>query len=315
MARSAYKRSRSYGRGRPAKRRRTYAKKKRVPRRPRRVATGKENRVMAIPSATFTAARCVKKFTYDVTISIRPDVTGPGYKPLQFCQFIFDANSLGRPFTGQYLADGTLAHYQGYSGSLPVDPVPGLDRWLGGNESSTPTSAPYTKYCVFGSRLQANIVQSQSSATGTGMTPAANLACYVLTHGDGDQNKDINYWADTSAGTTPQATVSIDNLRDVRGILSKNITNVNGITSNGQQLSMSKGASPKKLLGCVNLTDDPDNCGTKAAGPASRCKFRIGFADREFDSTYNCMSGILMRVKIDYNTLLYSPSAWTLNTV
>ena len=89
----------------------------------------------------------------------------------------------------------------------------------------------------------------------------------------------------------------------------------NGITGNAQQVYLTHGCSPKKQLGCVNLTDDPDNCGTVVAGPTKRARFRIGICNRQYDNVaQNSMSGVLMRVRIEHNTLLYAPSAWTLDT-
>jgi hypothetical protein len=267
---------------------------------------------MAIPSATFTPQRCVKKFCYDITIAIKPSGTAQGFVPFQFCQFQFEANTLNKPFVGSYLTPAVNAVYQGYAGSNPIDAVPGLGRWLGGaTTNSGVANAPYTRYCVFGSKLTANLTQTSETVSGTGVKNATNLAVFILDHGTPELNPDENYWG----ATTSQPTVSIDKLRDVRGITTKNIANVNGVSSNMQQLYMTHGCSPKKQLGCVNLTDDPDHCGTIVTGPTKRCKFRIGVANRQYDDhSQNSMSGMLMRVRIEYNTLLYAPSAWTLNS-
>ena len=72
--------------------------------------------------------------------------------------------------------------------------------------------------------------------------------------------------------------------------------------------------SPKTVLGVKDLQDDNDAIGTLAGGPTKTTLFRVGIANRVYDdASVHGMSGVLIRVRMEYKTKLYAPTAWTLN--
>lgn len=306
------KRSRKgYGKGKASKRARAGSKKRRPRKRTGRRPRGKENRMMAIPSATFTPTMTMKKFVYDLTIDLAPTTSG-GLQANQFCQFVLSGNNINNPFVGAFLHPTVSPIYQGAGGSTPTgQKVKGFDRWIGGSSGQAQAQAPYQKYVVVGSKCSMNIVQTSKTQNTTTIGTQANVCPYILSTPPSAQAPATNYWG--SSTTAP--TINIDHLRAVRGCKSKNLCNVNGLTSNSQQTYISLGQSPKKVLGCHDLRDDDDAIGTAVSGPSKTTLFRCGIANRVYDDlAIHGMSGVLMRIRVEYNTLLYAPTAWTLNS-
>ncbi len=265
---------------------------------------------MAIPSATFTPTMSMKKFVYDLTIDIAPTTNG-GLQANQFCQFVFAGNNINNPFVGAFLHPSVSPVYQGAGGTTPTgQTVKGFDRWIGGSSGQNTAQAPYQKYVVVGSKCQMHLDQTAKSQSTSTIGVQQNVCPYIMSTPPSAQAPASNYWGTST--TAP--TVNIDQLRAIRGIKSRNLCNVNGLTSNSQQSYLVMGQSPKKVLGCHDLRDDDDAIGTLVTGPTKTTLFRCGIATRLYDdTTTQGMSGVLMRVRIEYNPLLFAPTAWTLN--
>ena len=309
MARSK-RSSKRYGKGKGSKRRRGPAKR-RPRKRAKRGGFGKENRMMAIPSATFTPTTCIKKFVYDLTIDLVPTANGGGFGSNQFCQFVFTGNNINNPFVGAFLHPSVTPTYQGKNGSTPTgDQVAGFTRWIGGSSGQNQAQAPYAKYVVIGSKCSATISQTTKVQNTAGIGAQQNVCPYILSTPPSAQAPSSNYWGVSE--TIP--TINVDHLRTVRGAKITNLVNVNGLTANAQQSRLTMTQSPKTVLGVKDLQDDNDAIGTLAGGPTKTTLFRVGIANRVYDdASVHGMSGVLIRVRMEYKTKLYAPTAWTLN--
>ena len=315
----ATKRSRGrYGRGRPTKRARGGPKKRRNRNRPRAKRTfGKENRMMAIPSAVYTPVTQLRKFVYDLTIDLSPTTNG-GLQANQWCQFLISANNINLPFQGALLHPAVTPTYQGRGTGVPTDSCPGIGRWLGGTQGAVAppekgqpqATAPYAKYVVVGSKCSATWVPTSKSQQTAGVGVQTNICPYILSVADYQEAPQSNYWGPVNT----QPSINVDHLRGVRGAKIKNLVNVNGITANAQQCYITATQSPKKVLGVVDLRDDDNAIGTIAAGPTKTTLYRVGIANRVYDDlSVHGLAGLLMRIRVEYSTLLYAPTAWTQN--
>jgi len=229
---------------------------------------------MAIQRAVFTNNYKLIGFTVDYTFHFSYSSTST--LPSKFAWILcFNGNGMLRPFTD---AESDYTHWtmreQNSAGAGdPNRAVEGFGRWIG-NEGVTAT-APYTKYVIKGSKLTANLTPMGRNASYP--DPAAVQDKFFSTH-------NALVCVPTTDPSLADFNAALPHWQNKRGVVQSNVCMVaspsNAAVVGGQQVKMSSGISPKKMLGAADLRDDPLNVGSVLQDPTKRVGWMLSLQMR-----------------------------------
>lgn len=251
-------------------------------------------RPKAIQRATKVPKTAMIKFVYDKTFLYTPAALPSGTDPLVTGVIDVSCNNIIQPVnTG--VSGGTWTAQDGAS----TDSVEGIDDWVG------TSGGRYQKFMVLGSKIEVNTIASAPVGGQDQQTLFVNnyaMGIHKCTTG-ADDVKQTTQLPDIQK-------MPYTRLRNLTGALSNQPGN-NPIVPQGGRVSDTYSA--KKWEGVTNVKDNAalqSKVETTAPGysaPAEGGKFQLFFASREPKSTGKQVPAQLVRVKIEYITLLTDP--------
>lgn len=251
-------------------------------------------RPKAIQRATKVPKTAMIKFVYDKTFLYTPAALPSGTDPMVTGVIDVSCNNIIQPVnTG--VSGGTWTAQDGTA----ADPVEGLNDWVG------TSGGRYQKFMVLGSKIDVNTIASAPTTT--------TATQYVNNYAMGIHK------CTTGADDVKQSTQLPDiqkmpytRLRNLTGaLLTANTLGTTPLVPQGGRVSDTYSA--KKWEGVTNVKDNAalqSKVETTAPGyskPAEGGKFQLFFASREPKSTNKQVPSQLVRVKIEYITLLTDP--------
>lgn len=248
-------------------------------------------RPKAIQRATKVPKTAMVKFVYDKTFLYTPAALPSGTDPMVTGVIDVSCNNIIQPVnTG--VSGGTWVAQAGNA----TDSVEGLDDWVG------TSGGRYRKFMVLGSKIDVNTIAS---------APLGDLqTLYVNNYAVGIHK--CTTGADDVKQTTQLPEIQkmpYTRLRNLTGALSSQVTSP--MVPQGGRVSDTYSA--KKWEGVINVKDNTklqSSVATSAPGyvaPEEGGKFQLFFASREPKSTGKQVPAQLVRVKIEYITLLTDP--------
>jgi hypothetical protein len=257
---------------------------------------------MAIQRAVFTNNYKLVSFTIDYTFHF--SYASGSTLPSKYAWVLaFSGNGMLRPFNN---AQSDYTHWSmreqdtGGNGD-PGRPVEGFNRWIGG-DAMLPT-APYQKYVVKGAKLTANLTPIGRNAT----YPGTSVPDSAFSH------HNALMIVPTTDPKFDSYNAAIGHWQKKRGVIQGNTcmpaSPSNASIVSGQQVKLSSGISPKKMLGAADLRDDPLNVGIVNQDPPQALGWMLALQMRTpKDVTKSYIGDHILRVKIDYTALCFDPT-------